>query len=112
MVSPRGKLHPVQIKRPGRENSSRHPGANFGTDGAAFAAPAEAGTGGGSPAAGPAAAPCYPESSPAVIVARLNLAGRLIVDFLNKYASQIQGITRIVIGLLFLEHGLNKVIHY
>lgn len=34
------------------------------------------------------------------------------MDFLNKYASQIQGIMRIVIGLLFLEHGLSKVIHY
>lgn len=34
------------------------------------------------------------------------------MDFLNKHASQIQGITRIVIGLLFLEHGTNKVFHF
>jgi putative oxidoreductase len=32
------------------------------------------------------------------------------MDFLNKYAPQIHGILRIVTGLLFLEHGLNKVI--
>jgi putative oxidoreductase len=32
------------------------------------------------------------------------------MDFLNKYAPQIHGILRIVAGLLFLEHGLNKVI--
>jgi putative oxidoreductase len=34
------------------------------------------------------------------------------MDFLNRYASQILGITRIVIGLLFLEHGTNKVFHF
>ncbi|HUO01503.1 MAG TPA: DoxX family protein [Rhizomicrobium sp.] len=34
------------------------------------------------------------------------------MDFLNKFAPQIQGITRIVIGLLFLEHGTNKVFHF
>ena len=32
------------------------------------------------------------------------------MDFLNKYAPQIHGLLRIVAGLLFLEHGLNKVI--
>jgi putative oxidoreductase len=31
------------------------------------------------------------------------------MDFLNKYASQLHGIMRIVIGLLFLEHGTAKV---
>jgi putative oxidoreductase len=31
------------------------------------------------------------------------------MDFLNKYAPQIQGIVRIVIGLLFLEHGTSKM---
>lgn len=34
------------------------------------------------------------------------------MGFLDKYASQIQGVLRIVIGLLFLEHGLNKMIHF
>jgi putative oxidoreductase len=34
------------------------------------------------------------------------------MDFLDKYAPQIKGILRIVIGLLFLEHGLNKMIHF
>lgn len=34
------------------------------------------------------------------------------MDFLDKYASQIKGIMRIVIGLLFLEHGLNKMIGF
>ena len=32
------------------------------------------------------------------------------MDFLNKYASQILGITRIVAGLCFLEHGTAKVL--
>ena len=31
------------------------------------------------------------------------------MDFLDKYTSQIHGIVRIVIGLLFLEHGTAKV---
>jgi len=31
------------------------------------------------------------------------------MDFLNKYAPQIQGLVRIVIGLLFLEHGTAKM---
>lgn len=34
------------------------------------------------------------------------------MDFLNKYASQIQGLVRIVIGLLFLEHGTVKVFSF
>jgi putative oxidoreductase len=34
------------------------------------------------------------------------------VDFLNKYTSQLLGITRIVIGLLFLEHGTAKVLSF
>ena len=34
------------------------------------------------------------------------------MDFLNNYASQIKGIMRIVFGLLFLEHGLNKMIGF
>ena len=34
------------------------------------------------------------------------------MDFLNKYAPQIQGIVRIVVGLLFLEHGTAKIFSY
>ena len=34
------------------------------------------------------------------------------MDFLDKYSVQIKGLLRIVIGLLFLEHGLNKMIHF
>ena len=34
------------------------------------------------------------------------------MDFLDKYASQIMGITRIVIGLLFLEHGTVKMFSF
>jgi putative oxidoreductase len=34
------------------------------------------------------------------------------MDFLNKYSRQIQGVTRIVIGLLFLEHGTNKIFQF
>jgi len=34
------------------------------------------------------------------------------MDFLNKFAPQIQGLMRIVFGLLFLEHGMNKMFHY
>jgi len=34
------------------------------------------------------------------------------MDFLNKYASQILGITRIIVGLLFLEHGLMKLVAF
>jgi putative oxidoreductase len=34
------------------------------------------------------------------------------MDFLNKYAAQILGITRIVIGLLFLEHGTAKIFSF
>lgn len=34
------------------------------------------------------------------------------MDFLNKYASQVQGITRIVMGLLFLEHGTAKMFSF
>jgi putative oxidoreductase len=34
------------------------------------------------------------------------------MDFLNKYAPQIQGIVRIVIGLLFLEHGTAKILSF
>lgn len=32
--------------------------------------------------------------------------------FLDRYASQILGITRIVAGLLFLEHGLMKIVGF
>ena len=32
--------------------------------------------------------------------------------FLDKYASLILGLTRIVVGLLFLEHGTAKLLHY
>jgi len=34
------------------------------------------------------------------------------MDFLNKYSSQLLGITRIVIGLLFLEHGTAKILSF
>jgi putative oxidoreductase len=34
------------------------------------------------------------------------------VGFLDSYASQIKGVMRIVFGLLFLEHGLNKMIGF
>ena len=34
------------------------------------------------------------------------------MDFLNNYATQLLGILRIVTGLLFLEHGLNKIIGF
>jgi putative oxidoreductase len=34
------------------------------------------------------------------------------VGFLDNYTSQIKGIMRIVFGLLFLEHGLNKMIGF
>jgi putative oxidoreductase len=34
------------------------------------------------------------------------------MGFLDRYASQILGITRIVVGLLFLEHGLMKLVGF
>jgi putative oxidoreductase len=34
------------------------------------------------------------------------------MDFLNKYAPQLMGILRIVVGLQFLQHGLSKVIGF
>jgi putative oxidoreductase len=34
------------------------------------------------------------------------------MDFLNKHAPQIKGIMRIVIGLLFLEHGTAKMFSF
>ena len=34
------------------------------------------------------------------------------MDFLTKYAPQILGITRIVVGLQFLEHGTQKVFSF
>ncbi len=34
------------------------------------------------------------------------------MGFLDKYASQILGITRIVAGLLFMEHGTAKHLHF
>lgn len=34
------------------------------------------------------------------------------MDFLNKYAPQLQGILRIVFGLLFLEHGTVKMFSF
>jgi putative oxidoreductase len=34
------------------------------------------------------------------------------MGFLDRYASQILGITRIVAGLLFLEHGLMKLVGF
>jgi putative oxidoreductase len=34
------------------------------------------------------------------------------MGFLDKYGSQILGITRIIAGLLFLEHGLMKLVGF
>jgi putative oxidoreductase len=34
------------------------------------------------------------------------------MDFLNKYSPQILGIVRIVAGLLFMEHGLMKLVGF
>jgi putative oxidoreductase len=34
------------------------------------------------------------------------------MDFLSKYSSQILGITRIVAGLAFLEHGTTKLFNF
>ncbi len=34
------------------------------------------------------------------------------MGFLDKYASQILGSTRIVAGLLFLEHGTSKILNF
>ena len=34
------------------------------------------------------------------------------MDFWNRYSSQILGITRIIGGLLFLEHGLMKLVGF
>ena len=34
------------------------------------------------------------------------------MGFLSKYSPQILGITRIVVGLLFLEHGLMKIVGF
>ena len=34
------------------------------------------------------------------------------MDFLSKYSSQILGITRIVSGLAFLEHGTTKLLNF
>jgi putative oxidoreductase len=34
------------------------------------------------------------------------------MNFLSKYSPQILGITRIVLGLLFLEHGLMKIVGF
>ena len=34
------------------------------------------------------------------------------MDFLKKFSPQILGVTRIVVGLLFLEHGLMKIVSF
>jgi putative oxidoreductase len=34
------------------------------------------------------------------------------MSFLDKYGSLILGVTRIVVGLLFLEHGTAKLLHF
>ncbi|HYS45219.1 MAG TPA: DoxX family protein [Rhizomicrobium sp.] len=34
------------------------------------------------------------------------------MDFLSRYSSQILGITRIVVGLTFLEHGTTKFLNF
>ncbi len=34
------------------------------------------------------------------------------MSFLDRYGSQILGITRIIVGLLFMEHGLMKLVGF
>jgi putative oxidoreductase len=34
------------------------------------------------------------------------------MGFLDRYGSQILGLTRIIVGLLFLEHGMAKLLHF
>ena len=34
------------------------------------------------------------------------------MSFLDKYSPQILGVLRIVVGLLFLEHGLMKLVGF
>ena len=34
------------------------------------------------------------------------------MSFLDRYSAQILGILRIIVGLLFLEHGLAKLLHF
>lgn len=34
------------------------------------------------------------------------------MGYLSKYSSQILGVLRIVVGLLFLEHGLTKIVGF
>jgi putative oxidoreductase len=34
------------------------------------------------------------------------------MGFLNRYSPQILGVLRIVVGLLFLEHGMAKLLHF
>ena len=34
------------------------------------------------------------------------------MGFLSKYSSQILGVVRVVVGLLFLEHGLMKIVGF
>ncbi len=34
------------------------------------------------------------------------------MGFLDRYAPQIRGVTRIIVGLMFLEHGLMKLVGF
>lgn len=34
------------------------------------------------------------------------------MSFLDRYSAQILGVLRIVVGLLFMEHGLAKLVHF
>jgi putative oxidoreductase len=34
------------------------------------------------------------------------------MGFLDRYGSQILGITRLIMGLLFMEHGMAKLLHF
>ena len=34
------------------------------------------------------------------------------MGFLSRYSPQILGLTRIIVGLLFLEHGMAKLLHF
>src|ERR1700743_1204090 len=41
-----------------------------------------------------------------------NRSGGTVMSFLDKYSPQLLSIWRIVAGLLFLEHGCVKILHF